>query len=117
MNLFNILPGFHKTPSGLERLILRRLPRVLWVGTLLLALVSLLARIWPWSGPEWAIATRITSVDIGVISLVVLHWTSVLTVAIGAFIVLVMKGPAYVADAYPLSDAEHPAASDATRTG
>lgn len=115
MSLFNVLPGFQKTPAGLERQILRRLPRVLGVGTLLLALVSLLARIWPWSGPEWEIATRITSVDIGVISLVVLHWTVVLTVGIGAFIVMVMKGPAYVADPYPLSDAERPAAADATR--
>jgi hypothetical protein len=32
----------------------------------------------------------------------------VLTVAIGAFIVMVMKGPAYVADAYPLEDADQP---------
>lgn len=115
MNLFNTLPGFQKTPAGLERQILRRLPRVLWAGTLLLSLVSLLARTWPWSGPEREIATFVTSVDIGVISLVVLHWTVVLTVAIGAFIVMVMKGPAYVADAYPLPDAEQPAAADAAR--
>jgi hypothetical protein len=33
---------------------------------------------------------------------VVLHWTLVLTLALGCFIVRVMKGPAYVADAYPL---------------
>ena len=33
---------------------------------------------------------------------VVLHWTLVLTVALECFIVRVMKGPAYVADAYPL---------------
>lgn len=115
MNLFNILPGFQKTPAGLERVILRRLPRVLWLGTLLLAGVSLLARAWPWSGAEWEVATRITSVDIGVISLVILHWTVVLTVAIGAFIVMVMKGPAYVADAYPLVDAERPAPDTAAR--
>ena len=35
------------------------------------------------------------------IGLVVLHWTLVLTLAIGCAIVIVMKGPAYVADAYP----------------
>lgn len=116
MNLFNILPGFQKTPAGLERVILRRLPRVLWLGTLLLAGVSLLARAWTWSDPEWAIVTRITSVDIGVISLVILHWTAVLTIAIGAFIVMLMKGPAYVADPYPLSDAERPAAADTARS-
>ena len=31
-----------------------------------------------------------------------------LTVAIAAFIVMVMKGPAYVADPYPLSDTDRP---------
>jgi hypothetical protein len=36
------------------------------------------------------------------IGLVVLHWTLVFTVAIGCVIVVLMKGPAYVADAYPL---------------
>ena len=35
------------------------------------------------------------------IGLVVLHWTLVLTLAIGCAIVIVMKGPAYVADADP----------------
>ena len=35
---------------------------------------------------------------------VVLHWTLVLTLALGCFIVRVMKGPAYVADAYPCPD-------------
>ena len=37
-------------------------------------------------------------------SLVILHWTMLLTVGIAAFIVRVMKGPAHVADAYPLDD-------------
>lgn len=35
---------------------------------------------------------------------VVLHWTLVLTLALGCFIVRLTKGPAYVADAYPLPD-------------
>jgi hypothetical protein len=115
MNLFNVLPGFQKTPAGLERLILSRLPRVLWLGTLLLVLASLLVRVWPWSAPAAEVAGRIAAVDIGVASLVVLHWTAVLTVGIGAFIVMVMKGPAYVADAYPLPDAERPVAKEAVR--
>ncbi len=51
-------------------------------------------------------------VDILAISVLVLHWTAVLTVAIAAFIVMVMKGPAYVADAYPVEDSESPDSSD-----
>jgi hypothetical protein len=107
--LFKRLPGFQKSPAGLERQILRRLPRLLWVGTLLAALGAVAMRLLPWSGTEADVATRITTVDIYLISLVILHWTALFTVAIGAFIVMVMKGPAYVADAYPLPDADRPA--------
>lgn len=115
MGLFNILPGFQKTPPGLERSILRRLPAVLWQGTALLVLCALVAQLWPWDGTEAQVYTRTTTLHIWLISLMVLHWTVVLTVAIGAFIVLVMKGPAYVADAYPLEEAEHPASSQQRR--
>ena len=112
MSFFNILPGFQKTPPGLERTILRRLPRVLWVGTLVLAVCAAAARWLPWGGSETAVFTQLTTIDIWLISLAVLHWTVVLTVAIGAFIVMVMKGPAYVADAYPLCHADRPAPAD-----
>lgn len=115
MGLFNILPGFQKTPPGLERSLLRRLPAVLWQGTALLVLCALVAQFWPWDGTGAQVHTRITTLHIGLISLMVLHWTVVLTVAIGAFIVLVMKGPAYVADAYPMDEAEHPSPNQTRR--
>ena len=115
MNLFNKLPGFVETPPGLERTILRLLPRLLLLGTLLMALPPLLARLVFWDSATAAVAARITLVDIYAISVLVLHWTVVFTVAIGAFIVMVMKGPAYVADAYALDDADTPAAP-ASRT-
>ena len=44
-NLFNRLPGFQKNPAGQERQVLRRLPRILAIGTLLLCLPSLAARM------------------------------------------------------------------------
>ena len=37
-----------------------------------------------------------------------LLWTLVLTLAIGCAIVMLMKGPAYEAEAYPLTDSDHP---------
>ena len=104
MNLFNRLPGFPRTPPGKERVVLRRLPMVFLLGTLLLAVPALLARLL--AGPEGALAVMTT--DIFVIGLIVLHWTVVLTVGIAAFIIMVMKGPGYVADAYPLQEAETP---------
>lgn len=104
--LFNKLPGFQQTPAGAERVILRRLPRIAWLGTVLLLLPSLLARLAIWLGFSSEGPSMPGMVDIYVISLIILHWTVLLTVGIYAFIVLAMKGPAYVADPYPMNDAD-----------
>jgi len=105
MNLFNKLPGFVRSAPGLEHLIWRRLPAILLWGTLLPLLLA---------GMNHALAPAVAEPDAGASALllweytmygvVVLHWTLVLTLALGCFIVRVMKGPAYVADAYPLPD-------------
>lgn len=104
--LFKQLPGYPRTPPGLERQILRALPRLLWAGSLLLALPSLLVRLWLLEQPDFAAGTLIVTTDIYVVSFVILHWTVLFTVGIAAFIFMVMKGPAYVADAYPLAEDE-----------
>jgi hypothetical protein len=112
MNAFNRLPGFVQTPAGRERDVLRLLPRVLVFGTLLLALPSLAARVFLGDGDLVEASTRLQMIDIVAFSIVVLHWTAVFTVGLAAFIVMVMKGPAYVADAYPLEDSETPDTPD-----
>lgn len=111
---FQRLPGFRRTPAGIERTILRRLPKAWAYGSLLLMLPSLLVRLGGQAAAEAGGASTAMAVDILVAALIFLHWNVVLTVAIGAFIVMVMKGPAYVADAYPLEDTEAPA-TNATR--
>jgi len=90
----------------MERVVLRRLPKILVIGSLLLALPALLARLVNALAPAVWSAGSLMSTDIYVVSLIILHWTVVLTVAIAAFIILVMKGPAFVADAYPLEEME-----------
>jgi len=100
-----------QTPAGRERDVLRLLPRVLVFGTLLLALPSLGARIFFAEGDAVVASSLLQMVDILAISILVLHWTAVLTIAIAAFIVMIMKGPAYVADAYPVEDSESPDSS------
>lgn len=97
---FRKLPGFTRSAPGLEHAILRRLPTILVAGTLLVALPSLLGRVL--FGDAGSDPFRLMTVDLYVIGMVLLHWSAVLTVGIGAVIVMVMKGPAYVADAYPL---------------
>lgn len=104
MKLFNRLPGFTTTPPGKERSILRSLPKWFWLGSLLLTTPSLVVRLLAGENETQLIMTT----DIYVASLVILHWTVIFTVAIAAFIVVAMKGPAYVADAYPLVEAEAP---------
>lgn len=109
MSMFNQLPGFVRTPAGLERVILRRMPRAFVLSALVPALAALAARWFNWSGSDAAVAASIQMVDFVAIGSVLLLWTLLLTLAIGAFIVMVMKGPAYVADAYALPDADRPA--------
>lgn len=107
---FTKLPGFHKAPAGLERTILRLIPKVFLVGTLLIFMPSLVARIWNVNEAPWMVGKFITTIDIYAFGLLTVLWTALFTVGVGALTVMVMKGPAYVADAYPLPDADKPRA-------
>lgn len=94
-------------PPGLEWSILRRLPKALLIGTLIPVSLSILARAVPYAqGVDRA--KSVMSIDIFSVATALTFWTAVLTVAIGCIVVAIMKGPAYVADAYPLVDAGRP---------
>lgn len=108
MSWLRKLPNCRRYPPGLEWRLLRRMPHILVIGTLLPGLAALLARGWPISGNAQQIAATLRMVDIYAISTVILHWTLVLTVTIACVIVWLMKGPAYVADAYMLPDSDRP---------
>ena len=114
MELFNKLPGFVRSPPGLERVLLRRMPAIFAIGAVLLTAPSVLLRMldWVWGMREQGappLAALVHIVDIYAMSALLLHFNLVLVTTIGAFIVMVMKGPAYVADAYPLIEADAPA--------
>ena len=105
MNLFNKLPGFVRSPPGWEHLIWQRLPAILLWGTLLpLVLAGLNHALAPAAPESGASNGALLLWDYQMFGVVVLHWTLTLTVALGCFIVRVMKGPAYVADPYPFPD-------------
>lgn len=101
-----------RDPPGAELALLRRMPLIALLGTALPACASLLARIWPaaWRGLD--VAKQVATVDIVVVAVIVTLWTAVLTVSIACIIIFVMKGPGYVADAYPLNEASRPAPRD-----
>ena len=110
VNWLTRLNGTQREPSGLEWVIWRKLPLITLAGTLAIALLWLAVdtALQPQASAEQVrLQLMLTYVAIGA---VVFHWTMVLTLAIGCAIVMVMKGPGYVADAYPLSHSDHPAA-------
>jgi hypothetical protein len=117
MDPFKKLPGYRKAPAGLERKILRLIPRVFVLGTVLVLLPSAIARLWTINDAAWMASKFISTVDIYAIGLLAVLWTGLFTVGVGAFTVMVMKGPAYVADAYPLPDADEPRRAGLPRSG
>jgi hypothetical protein len=108
MKLLNRLPGFERSPPGLERVILRKLPWVALGGALVPALFALFTHLWPPAGTAMEVAKHVALADILAIAMAVTVWTGVLTVAIGCVVVILMKGPAYVADAYEVHHGDKP---------
>lgn len=101
MKLLTRLAGYRRAPAGLEWRLWKRLPLITAWGTALPLLAA--ALLW-WLAPAAPPGTEDQTLMLRLyqlFGLVVLHWTLVLTAAIGCAIVMVMKGPAYVADAYP----------------
>lgn len=106
---FTRLPGTVRAASGIEWRLARRLPAILLIGT---ALPLLLAGLAWWLEPEAASAAeqretlRWFYIAVGA---VILHWVLVSVLAIGCLIVIVMKGPGYVADRFPIAGSDRPA--------
>lgn len=95
-------------PAGLEWIILKMLPKILAGGIFIPLFLSISVRLFPFERPAAEIAKLHIGIDILSISLFFSVISAVITVAIGCIIVVLMKGPAYVADAYDLDDADKP---------
>jgi len=93
-----------REPHGLEWVILKKLPFCLLGATLVPVLMAIGSRWFPSPGSEAEVAKQIMSVDIFAFALGLTAWTAIFTVAMGCVLVVVMKGPAYVADGYSPDD-------------
>ena len=102
------LPGHVRVPAGWEWRIFKKLPTVFFGGLALIGSIALAFHGFPPTGSADEIAKHLAGVDILSIAVAILHVTVVGTVAIGCIIVLLMKGPAYVADGFEVSDADAP---------
>ena len=88
----------HKYPPGLERRIWRKLPLALIGSIAIPAGLAIGTRLSPPDGSAYEVARTTASVDIFAIALLLTAVTAVFTVGIGCIVVMIMKGPAYVAD-------------------
>jgi hypothetical protein len=83
-------------------------PWILLGGTAVPALCFLYAVLFPNPDIGDTIEKYLSGVAIAAVAATLTIWTAVFTMAIGCGIVWIMKGPAYVADRYPLIDADSP---------
>ena len=108
MQLFRKLHG-RVAPPGLEWKLLKAVPPALLLSLALPASIAFGGRVYSARAVVENPAKLITSVDIFAWSIAATLVTAVITVAIGCIVVWVMKGPAYVADSYPVPHANRPA--------
>jgi len=108
MKLLQKLPGSRREPPGLEWYLLRRLPMLTLLGTVIPITYYLYTLWFPNPAGTDGVEKQLSGVAIAAIATVLTVWTAAFTVAIGCAIVWIMKGPAYTADSYPLIDAERP---------
>ena len=108
MNWLKKIPNSIRSASGLEWVLWRKLPLIALMGTLLplLGLGVLYTLTDPHASTNAARAIQLARYVVAAI--IVFHWSMVLTAAVGCVIVMVMKGPGYQADSYPLSHSDQP---------
>lgn len=107
MGWLNKLPGSVRAASGLEWALWRRLPHIFLAGTLLPPLLLGLVHWWREDAGEEALR-QLQILDYVVFGLVLFHWSLVLLLAIGCVLVMLMKGPGYVADGMEVSHSDRP---------
>jgi hypothetical protein len=104
MKYLQKLDGFQRSPAGLEWHIWKKLHVILTAGTALPLLASAGAYVLDGLDTAAQNARAVEQFFYVMLGVVMLHWTLVLTLAIGCVIVMLMKGPAYVADAYEMEE-------------
>ena len=102
----------HRSPPGLERSILRKMPKYLLASICIPLFMMVFIRLAPvealFMSPAQDVDKLHTTIDFLSIAMFVSVLPILLTVIIACIIVVLMKGPAYVADAYKLDDADKP---------
>lgn len=102
----------HRYPPGLERDLLRKIPKYLLGSVIIPLFMVMLVRL-PlieslFASTAEEIAKLHTTIDFLAVAIFVAILPVILALFIGCIIVILMKGPAYIADAYDVNDADEP---------
>jgi hypothetical protein len=111
MYWFTKIPNSRRSVTGLEWRLWRKLPLIALVGTVLPLLCLGLIHLSADAQPDTAEARWLQMMNYVVGGVIVFHLSMVATVGIGCVIVMVMKGPGYVADGYQVSHSDKPRAA------
>ncbi len=95
-------------PAGLEWALFKKIPLLTAAGFVVIGLLWAAALFWPWQADAQSTADLIRRIEFALIGAAIFHITMMVTLAIGCVVVLIMKGPRYSADSYPVEDAERP---------
>jgi len=108
MKTMRKLPGYRRSPHGMEWKILKKLPKAFLYSAIVIGIFVLVAHWLPPEGTAEEVYKHLELVRIMGVAILITVWTGIFTVGFGAFVVYLMKGPSYVADALPLVDADKP---------
>ncbi len=101
-------PDSIRAPAGLEWRLVRKLPKLALLGLLALLALWGLVHAWHFDGDPQDIERKLRTFNYMLIGAAIFHITMVITAALGCLIVMIMKGPQYTSDSYPVEDAERP---------
>ncbi len=101
-------PDSVRAPAGLEWRLFKKLPGLAALGLLMLLALWGASAVWPFDGEAQQVARMLRTFHYTLIGLAIFHVTMVITVAIGCLVVMIMKGPEYTSDSYPVQDADRP---------
>ncbi|MDI1308119.1 MAG: hypothetical protein PSV17_01625 [Methylotenera sp.] len=97
MDYFKKLPESVRSPSGLEWILLKKIPRIFLITAFVPCAVIL--SLYLWNDVLNAEQLKIVFQCLGVLFSI---WFFIGALTIGCILVILMKGPAYVADPYEL---------------
>ncbi len=101
-------PDSIRAPAGLEWRLFKKLPKLTALGLLALLALWGAVHLWPFDADSHELVRHLRTFDYMLIGMAIFHISMVVTVAIGCVVVMIMKGPQYTSDSYPVQDAERP---------